>query len=79
MSVTAATAGGSQPPAELHPWQLSTAFTVAVSDKSLLSTLVSGAGHHLSRRAPEVIAGAIMAFLAAARIADIPITQPPVT
>jgi hypothetical protein len=60
-------------------WQLSTAFTVAVSDKSLLPTLVSGTGHHLPRRAPVVVADAIVAFLAAARITDIQITQPPVT
>jgi pimeloyl-ACP methyl ester carboxylesterase len=37
--------------------------------------LVEGAGHHLPRRAPEAVADAIVAFLAAAQITDIPITH----
>ena len=41
--------------------------------------LVDGAGHHLPRRAPEAVADAIAAFLAAAQITDVPITQPAVT
>ena len=36
---------------------------------------VEGAGHHLPRRAPEAVADAIVAFLAAAQITDVPITQ----
>jgi pimeloyl-ACP methyl ester carboxylesterase len=38
--------------------------------------LVEGAGHHLPRRAPEAVVDAIVAFLAAAQITDVPITQP---
>jgi pimeloyl-ACP methyl ester carboxylesterase len=38
--------------------------------------LVEGAGHHLPRRAPEAVADAIAAFLSAAQITDVPITQP---
>jgi pimeloyl-ACP methyl ester carboxylesterase len=34
--------------------------------------LVEGAGHHLPRRAPAVVADAIVAFLAAAQITDVP-------
>jgi pimeloyl-ACP methyl ester carboxylesterase len=41
--------------------------------------LVKGAGHHLPRRAPEVVADAIVAFLTAAQITDIPVTQPAVS
>ena len=41
--------------------------------------LVEGAGHHLPRRAPEAAADAIVAFLAAAQITDVPITQPAMT
>jgi len=41
--------------------------------------LVEGAGHHLPRRAPEAVADAIVAFLPAARINDVPITQPAAT
>ncbi|MGB6577337.1 MAG: alpha/beta fold hydrolase [Streptosporangiaceae bacterium] len=37
--------------------------------------LVEGAGHHLPRRAPEAVADAIVTFLAAAQITDVPITQ----
>jgi pimeloyl-ACP methyl ester carboxylesterase len=37
--------------------------------------LVEGAGHHLPRRAPEAVADAIVAFLAAAQITDVPITH----
>jgi len=33
--------------------------------------LVEGAGHHLPRRAPDVVADAIVAFLAAAQITDV--------
>ena len=38
--------------------------------------LVEGAGHHLPRRAPDAVADAIVASLAAARITDVLITQP---
>ena len=38
--------------------------------------LVEGAGHHLPRRAPEAVADAIVAFLAAAQITDVRVTQP---
>ena len=41
--------------------------------------LVEGAGHHLPRRASAVVADAIVAFLAAAQITDVPITQPAMT
>jgi pimeloyl-ACP methyl ester carboxylesterase len=41
--------------------------------------LVQGAGHHLPRRAPEAVADAIVTFLAAAQITDVPITQPAMT
>jgi pimeloyl-ACP methyl ester carboxylesterase len=41
--------------------------------------LVEGTGHHLPRRAPEVVADAIVAFLAATQITEVPITQPAVT
>ncbi len=41
--------------------------------------LVEGAGHHLPRRAPAVVADAIVAFLATTQITDVPITQPAVT
>ena len=41
--------------------------------------LVEGAGHHLPRRAPEAVADAIVTFLAAAQITDVPITQPAMT
>jgi pimeloyl-ACP methyl ester carboxylesterase/uncharacterized membrane protein YbhN (UPF0104 family) len=41
--------------------------------------LVEGAGHHLPRRAPEAVADAIVAFLAAAQITDVPIAQPAMT
>ena len=37
--------------------------------------VVQGAGHHLPRRAPEAVADAIVGFLAAAQITDVPITQ----
>ncbi|MGO9191292.1 MAG: alpha/beta fold hydrolase [Streptosporangiaceae bacterium] len=41
--------------------------------------LVEGAGHHLSRRAAEVVADAIMAFLAATEITAVPPTRPALT
>jgi pimeloyl-ACP methyl ester carboxylesterase len=41
--------------------------------------LVDGAGHHLPRRAPQVVADAIVAFLTTAQITDIPVTEPAVT
>jgi pimeloyl-ACP methyl ester carboxylesterase/uncharacterized membrane protein YbhN (UPF0104 family) len=41
--------------------------------------LVEGAGHHLPRRAPEVVADAIVAFLTAVQITDIPVTEPAMT
>jgi uncharacterized membrane protein YbhN (UPF0104 family) len=41
--------------------------------------LVVGAGHHLPRRAPDAVADAIVASLAAAQITDVPIAQPAMT
>ncbi len=38
--------------------------------------LVEGAGHHLPRRAPEAVASAIAAFLAAAQLTGIPAARP---
>jgi pimeloyl-ACP methyl ester carboxylesterase len=45
----------------------------ALSDARL--QLINGAGHHLPRRAPAVVADMIMAFLAAAQITAVPITR----
>ena len=56
------------------PFQTARRLARALPDAHL--QLVEGAGHHLPRRAPEAVADAIVAFLAAAQITDIPpITQ----
>jgi pimeloyl-ACP methyl ester carboxylesterase len=41
--------------------------------------LINGAGHHLPRRAPAVVAESIVAFLATAHLTAVPITQPAMT
>jgi hypothetical protein len=50
------------------PFETARRLTRALPDAHL--QLVEGAGHHLPRRAPAVVADAIVAFLAAAQITD---------
>jgi hypothetical protein len=52
------------------PFETARTLTRALPNARL--QLVEGAGHHLPRRAPAVVADAIVAFLAAAQIADVP-------
>lgn len=52
------------------PFETARRLTRALPDAHL--QLVEGAGHHLPRRAPAVVADAIVAFLAAAQITDGP-------
>ncbi len=59
------------------PFQTARRLARALPDARL--QLVEGAGHHLPRRAPGVVADAIVAFLAAAQITGIPITHPAMT
>ncbi len=59
------------------PYETARRLVRALPDARL--QLVEGAGHHLPRRAPEAVADAIVAFLAAAQITDVPITQPTMT
>lgn len=59
------------------PFDTARRLACALPDARL--QLVEGAGHHLPRRAAETVADAIAAFLAAAQITDVPITQPAVT
>jgi putative heme transporter len=59
------------------PFETARRLVRALPDARL--QLVEGAGHHLPRRAPEAVADAIVAFLAAAQITDVPITQPAMT
>ena len=59
------------------PFETARRLVRALPDARL--ELVEGAGHHLPRRAPEAVADAIVAFLAAAQITDIPIIQPAMT
>ena len=59
------------------PFETARRLVCALPDARL--QLVVGAGHHLPRRAPEAVADAIVAFLAAAQITDVPITQPAMT
>ncbi len=59
------------------PFETARRLARALPDARL--QLVEGAGHHLPRRAPEAVADAIVAFLAAAQITDVPITQPAMT
>ena len=59
------------------PFETARRLVRALPDARL--QLVEGAGHHLPRRAPEAVADAIMAFLAAAQITDVLVTQPAMT
>ena len=59
------------------PFETARELARALPDARL--QLVAGAGHHLPRRAPQAVAGAIVAFLAAAQITDVPIAQPAMT
>ena len=59
------------------PFETARRLVRALPDARL--QLVEGAGHHLPRRAPEAVADAIVAFLAAAQITDVLITQPAMT
>ena len=52
------------------PFETARRLARALPDARL--QLVEGAGHHLPRRAPAVVADAIAAFLAAAEITDVP-------
>jgi pimeloyl-ACP methyl ester carboxylesterase len=56
------------------PFETARRLARALPDARL--QLVEGAGHHLPRRAAEVVADAIVAFLAAAQTTDVPVTQP---
>ena len=56
------------------PFETARRLVRALPDARL--QLVEGAGHHLPRRAPEAVADAIVAFLAAAQITDVLVTQP---
>jgi pimeloyl-ACP methyl ester carboxylesterase len=55
------------------PFETARLLVRALPDARL--QLVEGAGHHLPRRAPKAVADAIVAFLAATQIADVPITS----
>src|SRR6202042_1301450 len=59
------------------PFETARRLAGALPDARL--RLAEGAGHHLPRRAPEAVADAIVAFLSAAHITDVPITQPAAT
>jgi pimeloyl-ACP methyl ester carboxylesterase/uncharacterized membrane protein YbhN (UPF0104 family) len=59
------------------PYETARRLVRALPDARL--QLVQGAGHHLPRRAPAAVVDAIVAFLAAAQITDVPITQPAMT
>ena len=59
------------------PFETARRLVRALPDARL--QLVEGAGHHLPRRAPEAVADAIVAFLAAAQITDVLVTQPAMT
>jgi pimeloyl-ACP methyl ester carboxylesterase len=59
------------------PFETACRLADALPDARL--QLINGAGHHLPRRAPAVVADAIMAFLAAAQITAVPIAQPAMT
>ena len=59
------------------PFETARRLVRALPDARL--ELVEGAGHRLPRQAPEAVADAIVAFLAAAQITDIPIIQPAMT
>ena len=52
------------------PFETARRLARALPDARL--QLVEGAGHHLPRRAPAIVADAIVAFLAAAEISDVP-------
>jgi pimeloyl-ACP methyl ester carboxylesterase/uncharacterized membrane protein YbhN (UPF0104 family) len=55
------------------PFETARRLVRALPDARL--QLVGGAGHHLPRRAPDAVADAIVASLAAAQITDVRITQ----
>jgi pimeloyl-ACP methyl ester carboxylesterase/uncharacterized membrane protein YbhN (UPF0104 family) len=59
------------------PFETARRLVRALPDARL--QVVEGAGHHLPRRAPEAVADAIVAFLAAAQITDVLITHPAMT
>ena len=59
------------------PFETARRLARALPDARL--QLVEGAGHHLPRRAAEVVADAIVAFLAATEITAVPTTQPAMT
>jgi pimeloyl-ACP methyl ester carboxylesterase len=59
------------------PFETARRLARALPDARL--QLVEGAGHHLPRRAPQAVADAIVAFLSAAQITDVPVTQPAAT
>jgi pimeloyl-ACP methyl ester carboxylesterase len=59
------------------PFETARRLVRALPDARL--QLVEGAGHHLPRRASEAVADAIVAFLAAAQITDVPVTEPAMT
>jgi pimeloyl-ACP methyl ester carboxylesterase/uncharacterized membrane protein YbhN (UPF0104 family) len=59
------------------PFETARRLVCALPDAHL--QLVEGAGHHLPRRAAAAVADAIVAFLAAAQITDVPVTEPAMT
>jgi len=59
------------------PFETARRLARALPDARL--QLVEGAGHHLPRRAAEVVADAIVAFLAATEITTVPTAQPAMT
>jgi 3-oxoadipate enol-lactonase len=59
------------------PFETACRLAGALPDARL--QLINGAGHHLPRRAPAVVADAIMAFLAAAQVTATPVTRPAMT
>jgi pimeloyl-ACP methyl ester carboxylesterase len=59
------------------PFETARRLVCALPDAHL--QVVEGAGHHLPRRAAAAVADAIVAFLAAAQITDVPVTEPAMT
>jgi pimeloyl-ACP methyl ester carboxylesterase len=55
------------------PFETACRLADALPDARL--QLINGAGHHLPRRAPAVVADVIVAFLAAAQLTAVPITR----
>ena len=58
-------------PKDIFPFETARQLARTLPDARL--QLVEGAGHHLPRRAPQAVAEAIVAFLAAAHITAVPI------